>query len=343
VVGVGLGTGLVAYYVGFPTSAFTARGGPEELRYLPSSATVVAYADVSDVMASELRRRFRETIMPGAQENGQHEFQELTGINFETDIERIVACFDSASSPSGNSALIFARGTFDNTKIEALMRAHGALVQDYKGKRLIVAQHFGPDHFDANSLGDTSENQDAQPAPGRLPRHRVEQEMALTFMEPGLAVFGGQSLVKQAIDLHTSGGSSAATNDELVEHIRTQQGGNAWVVGRLDAIRARAQLPEIVANQIPPITWFAIRGRVDGGVQALITAEGKDDEAANMLRDVVRGFLALAKLQTSNKPEFKRFVDSLQLGGSGKTVSLGVDVPAQLFDMLAALPKTQKQ
>jgi len=42
VVGVGLGTGLTAYYLGFPTSAFLVTGGPEELRYLPSSSAVVA-------------------------------------------------------------------------------------------------------------------------------------------------------------------------------------------------------------------------------------------------------------------------------------------------------------
>ena len=62
VVGVGLGTGLTAYYLGFPTSAFLVTGGPEELRYLPSSSAVVAYADVRDVMTSELRQRFRESI-----------------------------------------------------------------------------------------------------------------------------------------------------------------------------------------------------------------------------------------------------------------------------------------
>ena len=96
------------------------------------------------------------------------------------------------------------------------------------------------------------------------------------------------------------------------------------------------------ANQIPPITWFSVRGRVDGGLQARITAEARDDESANMLRDVVRGFLALAKLQTSSKPEFQRFVQSLQLGGSGKTVSLAVDVPSQVFDALGTvIPKRQ--
>src|SRR5262249_442419 len=51
VLGVGLGTGLVAYYVGFPAGAFTRAGGPEELQYVPRTATVVAYANVNEIMA----------------------------------------------------------------------------------------------------------------------------------------------------------------------------------------------------------------------------------------------------------------------------------------------------
>jgi hypothetical protein len=324
VVGVGLGTGLVAYYAGFPATAFFSGSGPEELRYIPSTATVVGYVEVREIMSSDLRQRVNRTIQPQLQENHRREFQELTGINFETDIERLVACFDSQSSGS-NSGLVLARGLFDSVKIEALMREHGAQVQDYKGKRLIVATNFGADN----------NTQNAVPV-------KESENVALTFIEPGLVAFGGTPLVQQAIDLHATGGSSAATNDDLVAHIRGLQGGNAWVVGRLDVLRERAKLPEIIANQIPPITWFSVRGRVDGGVQALISAEARDDESANMLRDVVRGFLALAKLQTSSKPEFQRFVQSLQLGGTGKTVSLAVDVPAQVFDALGAVvPKQQ--
>ena len=336
VVGVGLGTGLVAYYVGFPATAFFSGSGPEELRYMPDTASVVAAVDVREIMASDVRQRLKNHLGGEAQENSRREFQELTGINFETDIERIVACFDQAPGTSGNNGLVLARGLFDSTKIEALMREHGAQVQDYKGKRLIVAEHFGRDE----SGGDANNNSERP----RLRSRGNDEEIALTFVEPGLAAFGGTPLVKHAIDLHDGGGSSAATNDDLVAHVRSLEGGNAWVVGRLDVIRERAKLPDIVANQIPPITWFGIRGHVDGGVQARITAEAKDDESANMLRDVVRGFLALAKLQTSSKPEFKRFVDSFQLGGTGKTVSLSLDVPSQVFDMLgAAVPKAPKQ
>jgi hypothetical protein len=100
----------------------------------------------------------------------------------------------------------------------------------------------------------------------------------------------------------TRRGPSAATNDELVAHIRTSG----------VAMRDRQPLTPFASAPRSPshresdsaVTWFSVRGHVDGGIQARITAEAKDDESANQLRDVVRGFLALAKLQTSSKPEF---------------------------------------
>src|SRR5262245_14223933 len=92
VLGVGLGTGLVAYYVGFPAGAYTQAGGPGELQYIPRTATVVAYANVGEIMASELRQKLHAALpMPA---DGQRELQERTGINIETDIDRIVACMN---------------------------------------------------------------------------------------------------------------------------------------------------------------------------------------------------------------------------------------------------------
>ena len=103
--------------------------------------------------------------------------------------------------------------------------------------------------------------------------------------------------------------------------VRSLDSGNAWAVGRFDALRSQAQLPRDRRRPAcRAITWFSVSGHIDGGLRGVVRAEARDDEAANNLRDVVRGFLALAKLQAGAKPEIQAMMQSLELGGTGKTV-----------------------
>jgi hypothetical protein len=315
---VGVGTGLVAYYIGFPGGAVSAADGPDELRFVPRDATLIAFANVSEIMTSGLRDRVRRT-MPGMP-NEQERFREETGINIETDIDSVVVSLsrrlekDSAEDDKRDPAgLMVARGRFDQVRIQALMREHGATVEDYRGKTLISA-------------------------PSKEPNG---QGMALTYIEPGVVAAGDPALVRNAIDL-TGGGSSVTGNEDIMKLIRALDGGNAWAVGRFDALASQARLPGGLAEQLPTITWFSASGRVDGGVSGVLRAETRDEESANNLRDVARGFLALAKLQSAAKPELQTLVDSLELGGTGATVALSFNVPAEIFDLLgqAAGPRT---
>ena len=140
---VGVGTGLTAYYVGFPAGAVSGSAA-DELRLVSSKAAVVAYADVQKVMTSELRQRLRRALP--AQENGQREFQNLTGINIETDITHVIAFIEPDTASGGSvpgAGMVLASGLFDEVKIESLMREHGATVETYKDKRLIVASPNG--------------------------------------------------------------------------------------------------------------------------------------------------------------------------------------------------------
>ena len=61
--------------------------------------------------------------------------------------------------------------------------------------------------------------------------------------------------------------------------------------------------------------------------------DGRDDQAAEYLRDIVRGGLALIKMQ-SGDPQFAALANSIRLEGSGKTVSVSFSVPADLIDLL---------
>ncbi len=244
----------------------------------------------------------------------------------------MVAGLDVSGSTATNrpsTGVVLARGRFDEVKIEALMREHGAHVDVYKGKRLITAEPKIP-----------TPPAPPFPLPGVPPIPTTPQSFSLSFVEPGLVAVGTTALVQHVVDLHNGGGESALTNEGLMDRVKTLGTGNIWAVGRFDVLRERAQLPQAVADRLPPITWFAVSGRINGGIEAHLSAEARDEASANNLRDVVRGFLALAKLQTSAKPEYQRFVDSLQLSGTGNTVALSVDVPAQVFDALrAAMPK----
>lgn len=303
---VGLGTGLIASYIGLPALALRGADGPDELQYVPADATVVAYANVRDVMNSELRQKVRQMRPEG--ERKEDDFQEKTGIDIENDVDEIVAAVTSATEQG--KALVIARGRFNQVRIEGLIREHGGQAVNYKGTRLLT--HAG---------------------------EREHGEMALAFVEPGLVAFGSAPSVRQAIDRKRGGPNAGniTTNEEVMGLVRDIDEGNAWAVGRFDAIAKRARLPREVAGQLPPINWFAASGHVNGGVRGLLRAEATDEAAAQNLRDVVRGFMALARLQSNARPELTAMMDSLELGGDGKTVSLAFAVPSEVIDMLGAI------
>jgi hypothetical protein len=298
VLAVGLGSGLVAYYVGLPGGA-GGRSGPAELDYLPRSAALVAYADVREIMTSDVRERLRHAVP----QDGQRQFQEQTGIDIESDIDHVVASL--VPQPDGDTAgLVVARGRFSDVKIEALMRERGAEVEAYNGKRLIIRKTS----VDGNSI-------------------------ALSFLEPGLVAIGRPEVVRAAVDLAKSG-DSVTTNTELMALVESLDSGHAWAVGRFDALRSGGRLPPNIATRLPPVTWFSVSGRVDSAIRGNVRADTRDDEAANDLREVVRGFLTLAKLQAGSRPEFQTVIQSLELGGTGKSVTLSFSIPGEVLDTL---------
>ena len=335
VLGVGMGSGLVAYYSSYPMSALARRGGPDELKYVPHDVSVLAYADIQDVMHSQLRQKLHDA-MP-VSENGQREFRDETGINIETDIEHIVA-FAQPGHTGGPGGMVLARGTFDVPRIESLMTQHGAAVETYKGIRVIsvdsrhaMAMHNGMMNGMPNG---TNRMMPPDTRPDRAAA-AGDETFSVSFIEPRLVAVGSTSLVHEAID--QKNGANVTSNDEMMKLVRSLDSGNAWAVGRFDAIQKEAHLPAGVASQIPPITWFSITSHVNGGIRGTVRAETRDPQAANNLRDVVGGFVALAKMQAGSNAELQTLTRALEVNVAGNTVELSFAVPAEAFDALGAL------
>ena len=302
----GLCTGLIAYYGGLP-SFTAATTGPQELRYVPAEAALVGYANVRDVMNSDLRQRVH-TVIP-KHEREQHDLEKHTGINVERDIDHVVAALVKFEAHAKDTAgMVLARGRFDNVRLEALAREHKGVIEDYKGKRLVRPP--------------------AEVHGGRGP--------AVAFLEPGLIALGDDVTLRRAIDTYAGGGQNLTTNKEMMGLIRdVEAASNAWAVGRFDSLPNRANLPPAVMAQIPAMRYFVAAGRVNGGISGTLRVEARDDESAKNLRDVVGGILALARLQAGSRPELQAMVQTLQLSGTGKTVALSFNVPAQVIDAFA--------
>lgn len=312
ILAVGLGTGLVASYMGLPVSVFSRAAGPDELQYVPSDAAVVAYANVRDVMNSNFRERFR-SMEPTS--NDRHEFEEKTGINIEEDIESVVAAVLPGANLSEHpeqAALVLARGRFQADRLQALAVEHGAVVETYQGKSIIT-------HQDGS-----------------------DGKLALGFIEADLVAMGSDAAVRRAIDAGIDK-RNVMSNIELMRLVGELDASNAWAVGRFDALANEAKLPSELQSRIPPISWFSAAGHVNGGLSGVFKAEAKDDESAQNLRDVLRGLLALAKLQAGDKPAMQGMIDSLQLSGDGKTVALAFAVPTEVLDLLEAAAKARQK
>src|SRR6185436_15272388 len=100
----------------------------------------------------------------------------------ETDVDRVVAAITptrQTDTKIPGSGLVFVRGRFDAPKIEALMRSHGAQVEEYKGARVIVA-----------------------------PAGQGNPGLSLAFLEPGLVTVGSTALVRTAVDLKNGNGQN---------------------------------------------------------------------------------------------------------------------------------------
>jgi hypothetical protein len=331
----GLGAGLVAYYNGgFPALSASPTGGPAELSYVPADASVVAFANVRDVMNSEFRQRFKNA-MPH-ETDAHDEFQQKTGINIETDIDYVVAWMGPDATET--SGMVLVRGNFDRGRLEMLATEHGGQVTEYGGKRMVVGSLEEDDDEDKDEAEDRDpDDAEDKDKPGaRAPHHvRRVHRGTMAFLEDGLIAVGEESAIKRAIDAHAKTNSISASDEmmKLVDDI--ENGSNVWAVGRLDALRQRQRLPEAVNNQLSSVKWFAASGRVNGGVTGLFRAEARDEQAAENLRDVVRGFLGLARLQAGSDPKYTGLIDSLQLSGSGTTVAVSFAIPAEILDLIA--------
>src|SRR5436190_5853332 len=250
---VGVTTAGVASYVGLGGAiGILGSGSSGDLAFVPGTAQFVAYADVRGLMDSDLRHKLQPTIPSAPAGNSS---LEQIGLNLETDVDSVlVASLPLAASgvPSDNPSLLIARGRFDAGRIEATIRDAGGSPTQYRGTRLVA-----------------------------------NEQIAVALVETGQLVVGRPDAVKLALDTKSGASASVTGNDDVMRLVHHVDDSDTWVVANFQMLQSSKALPTGVAGQLPAITWLAASGRVGDGVAAKVFAEGRDERAAQDLREVV--------------------------------------------------------
>ena len=309
VLAAGLCGGLVAYLNrGLPRGV--AADAPAELAFVPANATAVAYADMRAVMASEFRRRLRRIAPSGVD---REQLERHLGLSIERDIDRVLVFWAPEAEAEaedaadlGASGLALFAGRFDAARLEAAARGGGATVSEENGVRIVSR-----DVDDAGAL-------------------------AMAFLQPGLAAVGEPAAVRRAA---RRGTGETGIADEGMRRLlgRVDTRSSAWAVARFTDSGLFGWVPDSVSEQLPAVAAFAVQARINGGLGVSLSVEGRDDQAAQNLRDVVRGFVALARLQALGAPELQAILDSLETGGTGTGVTLSFRVSAEALDRLLSM------
>ena len=144
--------------------------------------------------------------------------------------------------------------------------------------------------------------------------------------------------MRRAIDISSGSAKefhNITTNREMMTLIRDNSGSTAWVAGQFEEISRRMKLPSALAGQVPPVRLVSVKADINGGAKLAIRAEAGDKAAADQLRDVVRAFISLARLQAGSKPEFEGILKSIELSGTDATVRLSFAVSPETLRVIA--------
>ena len=310
VVGVGLAGALGALYLDPARAAVGPL--PAEGLALPADTQFVMGFDVHRFVASPFYQRFGKDRQGQGRPPAFTELEEKTGLNPERDVDRIVVAGRAADKgPEGGVVLV--SGRFDRTRLSRAIETEGKGVT-FKG-------HEGTTLY--------------------LFREGVGARAgAVAFLDDDTLVMGPRASVEATISNHAGGRAPVRSNAALVALLESVKPGSTfWAVGDQSVLsRLPLSIPGAAGQgsvALPPVKSVVVTGDLDPMVAVELTGEAVDGKAAQNLADVVRGLVALASLQASQKPELKELASAVSVTTDATRVHVNLRLPYELIDSLS--------
>jgi hypothetical protein len=308
VVGLGLATALGVLVLA-PARAAVGPLSAQGL-VLPAGARFVIGVDTKRLVASPLYARFAKGP-GGLRPDAFKSLEERTGLNPERDVRELIV---AGGLGSGREAVALVIGDFDQYQIGRALETgkRGATWKKTGGTTVYL---FG----------------EGQPSP-----------TALSFLDDHTIAIGSSGPVESTVASHAEAGSPLKGNATLMDLLASVKPGSTfWMVGDQSLL---ANMPTSVPGsqggsssslELPKLNSLTVTGDLDPMLSLDVVGGAADPAAATSRADVVRGFVALATLQASQKPELKSLQTAVTVTTDGSRVKLSGRFPHELIEALA--------
>jgi hypothetical protein len=276
---------------------------------LPADARFVIGIDVKRFTASPLYKRFTAQARPDA----LGDLEEKTGLNLERDVDQVLI----AGRPSGSSGagVAIVLGSFDNYKLGR------AIETNAKGKSA-GRSFLGYTEYVFNETG--------------------KEAGALALLDGQALLIGTKAEVEAALTAKSQGTTPLRTNVSIMGLLeQVKPGSTVWMVGDQSLLQ---NLPSTIpapgaggsGNSItlPALKSVIVTGDLDPMLSLSMTGDTPDEAAAKNLGDIMRGFVALASLQASQRPEFKDLASAISVTTEANRVHVNARIPYEMLDAL---------
>jgi hypothetical protein len=306
----GLGLGGVAHWTSRRVEA-QAKALPPTLAWVPDAASMVGHVDLQSMFASPLGADWQERMEKHESFRELDEIRKAAGLDPQSDLNAATFCI--TASPAGGEPTtdkeerwgVAISGTFDSGRIVSALKQRAKLDQeDYRGTTI----------------------------------YRIEstegEERALAFGDRSTLLLGQPSYVREMLDAG-SGRSTSAGNglmERWGESAFLEQ--SFWLAGSPDGTVASA-LSGSPGRRLPPLRAFSVSGRFAAELRLRGRGKAFDAKSAVELADLVRGVVALGRLQANADPGMSAIVDSIQIGQVDEEVEISLAVPYETLRNLS--------
>ena len=299
VIGVFVLAATIVVVVVFPGATAEAVHPDEALlKFFPAATDSVGFINVVELRGSQLVHDMVETKLSDRARGGVDEFIERTGLDPIRDLEQVMA-----GRTGADTFLVVVRASYDAVR-----------VTQYFGDRNVVSEAY---------LGRT------------LYRPQADDDWVVSFIDD-LVLAGADDAVRGAIDRLAAPDSSALDNQELVEAIASiEEGNQVWAVGAFSMLLPEGIAPPMATELVDSLERGTYQMRLGTDLAARAIGDFASSEMAQRTADLLRGFVALGKMQAFERAELIELLDGVVIDAVEASVHINFEADGELLRRLS--------